>query len=225
MIDLAGIGLFALAAQYSVAFDAARRLRRSWCAATAWSLGSEGGRAPAAQLLIDGAGARVAIAAEAWPGGYRRSDRTLLLAPDTVAAPSLAALAVVVHEVGHADQHRAAPVFVSLGQALRRIVPFIFLDALALGALAVAIGSARGLLIAEGAGELALLLALVASLLERDASARGARLLAGFAPLPSEEAAALRTLLVDAAWSYLALPFFGLPPLGTRSSPPPSGAP
>lgn len=164
--------------------------------------------------LLEGFGAEVVVEAGSGPGAYRPGDRTIVFAPDLVAAPGLGALAVVVHEVGHTIQHHDRSPFLTLNLVLRSVAPVLFGLGLVLGVIGCLDGSGIEIAWGESFAQAAFLMGAVVGACERNASARGLALLIQRVSIDPDVADDLRSLFETAVGSYLGLPLLALPVVG-----------
>lgn len=163
--------------------------------------------------LLAGTGASVVVGTSAGIGAYRPSDRVIVLAPALVDAPGLGSLAVVVHEVGHAIQHRAGSPHLAINRVVRSVAPFVLGLGLYLGAAGCLDGSWVQLARGEAVVQIAILMGGVVGACERNASARGLDRLVQEFPVDPGTARDLRFLFESAAASYLSLPLSAFPML------------
>jgi hypothetical protein len=163
--------------------------------------------AQAAKRLLDVAGLS-GISVEAIPGNltdnYDPRGKVLHLSQGSIVSPSIAAVAVVAHEVGHATQDAVAYAPLRLRSA---IVPVVQLGSW-LGPILFIIGYlASNPLVAE-VGVIAfgamVVFALITLPVELDASHRGLAMLYSAGILDSSELPAARKVLNAAALTYVA---------------------
>lgn len=166
------------------------------------------------QLLAGLGWGRLGVGDRPGTGEYRPSERTVFLSSALLATDSLASLAVVVHEVGHASQQRNWARLLQANQSLQSIAPVAGAVGCVLAVTGTVESSPLGLLLGAITVEVAFILSGVVCALERDASARGLALLVGQVTIDSADLGVLRSLLNAAARAYLALPFRALTVLG-----------
>ncbi|MBI2941775.1 MAG: zinc metallopeptidase [Chloroflexi bacterium] len=163
--------------------------------------------AQAARWLLDSAGLRN-VPIEETPGElsdhYDPGSRTLRLSPGVGRVPSVAAVGIAAHEVGHALQDQAGYAPMQLRGAIATPVMFASNLAPILFIAGVFVQFSGLVWLGVALFSLAVIFALVTLPVEFDASGRALQLLQANGMVSSVESDAVRTVLNAAALTYLA---------------------